>query len=63
MKKKIKRLIHKFFSIPRYEKELNKLKTKIRELEYQRDYLQTNMYKYKNKVDDLLLEKRKQKGE
>ena len=63
MKKKIKKLIHKYISIPKYEKEINILKSKIRELEHQRDYLQDNVYKYKNKVDEFLLEKRKQKGD
>lgn len=59
MNKKIKKFIHKYISIPKYEKEINILKAEKRELEHQRDYLQANMYKYKHKVDELLLEKRK----
>ena len=53
MKKKIKKLIHKYISIPRYEKELREKDEEIAELKKDKEYLQAQMYKYKNKVIEM----------
>lgn len=50
MKKKLKKLIHKYISIPKYEKELRNKDEEIGELKRDKDFLQAQVYKYKNKV-------------
>ena len=61
MKKKIKKLIHKYISIPKYEKELRLKDEEIDRLKQEKEYLQGQVYKYKNKVDEFLLERRQGK--
>lgn len=50
MKKKIKKLIHKYISIPKYEKELREKDKEIANLKGAYDYVYKLMHKYKDKV-------------
>ena len=64
IKKRIRKAIHKYFSIPKYEKELKEKDGEIAELEMHVNYFKQNAYKYRNKLakiknDEL---KKKDKG-
>lgn len=50
MKKKIKKLIHKYISIPKYEKELREKDEEIAELKRAYDFVYAQMHKYKEKL-------------
>lgn len=50
MKKKIKKLIHKYISIPKYEKELLKKDKEIANFKGAYDYVYKLMHMYKDKV-------------
>lgn len=51
MKKKLKKLIHKYISIPKYEKELRKKDEEIANFKGAYDYVYKLMHIYKNKID------------
>ena len=50
MKKKIKKLIHNYISIPKYEKELREKDEKIAELKGAYDFVYKQMHRYKDKL-------------
>lgn len=50
MKKKIKKLIHKYISIPKYEKELREKDKQIADLKGAYDFINKLMHKYKDKL-------------
>lgn len=52
-KSKLSRWIQKVFVIPSYEMELDKKQKEIDELNMEKNYLQSLVYKYKNKVVSL----------
>ena len=53
MKKKLKKFIHKYISIPKYEKELREKDNEIAELKGAYNFVYAQMHKYKNKVIEM----------
>lgn len=55
MKKKLQKLIREWFVIPKYEKRIIELNSKITELTDDMEYFQSQMYRYKKINKDLRL--------
>lgn len=55
MKKKLQKLIKEWFVIPKYEKRITELNSKIVELTDSMSYFQSQMYHYKKINKDLRL--------
>lgn len=55
MKKKLQKLIREWFVIPKYEKRITELNSRITELDDSMRYFQSQMYHYKKINKDLRL--------
>ncbi len=50
LQKKIKKVIHKYVSIPKYERELREKDAEIAELSMHMHFFQQNAYKYRERL-------------
>jgi predicted RNase H-like nuclease (RuvC/YqgF family) len=62
MKKRLQKLVRLWFAIPKYEKRIHELESRLIKLSDQVEYLQEKVYRYKRINKELRLKLSKREG-